>query len=307
MTLDPSNPSEGIYYDVPEAVYRGAVGINQSLLKEADLSMAHFHQAWTSPPEPPTPDQIIGTLTHALILQKRQLFAVIPEDAPKKPTKAQLSAKKPSDDTLKAIGWWDSFKSLNPGKEYLSKDEAATIYAMRDAVMAHPIASEMIARASGFEVAAFRKHSSGLMMKGLADCVCTDDMGQITIPDIKTCRRGGASLSEFERSIYTYGYHRQGAYYIDLFKAAYFVFIAVEKEKPHAVACYSLREDARRLGQLLNDSALNEIARCQEQSSWPAYHEGIKEIGIPAWAINKDAAKLPQISFTEQRQIGEGL
>lgn len=288
MILNPLNPEEGIYPGTPEPVYRQARAISQSELKECDYSLAHFQQARTAPKKPPTDDQVTGLLTHALILQRQVKFAVIPPDAPKQPSKSQINAKKPSEDTVAAIKWWDQFRRLNPGKELVSGEDAEKLFAMQKAVMEHPIASEIITRASAIECAGFKKHATGLMMKGLADCISVDDKEFTTIPDLKTVPRGGAKREYFEKSIYDWGYHLQAAHYLDVFGATYFVLIVVEKEPPHSVALYNVEPDSIRIGRNRIDGWMTQIAQCEKTGHWPAYHSGIMSIGIPEWAKRRE-------------------
>lgn len=291
LNFNPSNPEEGIYPDIPEAVYRNAPGINQSSLKEL-ITPAHYHAYVTGPKKPPTPDQIIGTLTHALVLQKRELFAVIPKSAPKMPTKAQLNAKKPSPESQDAIAWWNHFRQSNPGKEFLDQEEAAQIRAMAASVWNHPTASEILSAASTFEVAAFKRHHTGLMLKGLADCIATDANNYLTVPDLKTVQAGGASELEFIKQIYNWSYHRQASFYLDLFGATYFIFIVVEKEAPFAVNCFNLEQKDIRLGREQNERDLKLIAECEKTGEWPGYTTGLKTIGIPEWALNREMNRL---------------
>lgn len=281
MTFDLTNPAEGIYPNLPEPIYRGAKGISQTQLKKMEFSSSHYFAAINAPPKLPTPDQIIGILTHALVLEDKELFVVLPEDAPKKPTKAQLGAKKPSQDTQDAIAWWNSFRMANPGKEIIEREEADQLYNIRNAVVRHPIAGEILLRSRQFEVGAFKRHSTGLMMKGRADCLCVDDKEMTTVPDLKTCGFGGASAQEFSWAIYNWGYHRQAAYYLDVFGATYFVFIAVEKEPPYSVACYHLTPESIAKGREENERDLQIVAQCEQSGIWPGYPQSLARIGLP--------------------------
>lgn len=283
MELNPTNPEEGIYFNVPEPIYRKAKGYSQTQVKQTEYSMAHFHEAVTGPPKKPTKDQITGTLLHGLVLQKKELWVVVPEDAPNKPTKKQLSAAKPSPATVEAIMWWKQFRARNEGKEFIDQEFANELYRMRDSIMRHPEAAEMLGRSTGFEVAAFKKHSTGLLIKGLADCLCTDDNEMTVVPDIKTTQEGGASMFEFRNSIVNWGYYRQAAFYLDLFGASFFLFIAVEKEPPYAVACYLADHDMIVQGRRENERDLARIAECEKTGVWPAYPSGIHSIGLPEW------------------------
>jgi hypothetical protein len=282
MNLNPDDPQEGIYFNVPEPIYRRAKGYSQSQLKECEYSMLHFKEALTTKRKP-TAAQIAGTLLHGLVLQKRELFAVVPPNAPNKPTKSQLNAKQPSDATVAAIKWWQDFRCKHPDKEYICQADADLLYAQRDAILKDPDASEMISRASNFEVAAFKLHSTGLMLKGLADCICEDDNQYTVVPDIKTCMVGGASYRQFQKTIADYGYHRQAAFYTDLFGASFFLFICVEKEPPYATACYQADPEMIRIGRRENEEDLLAVAQCEKTGVWPGYPSGIIQISLPEW------------------------
>lgn len=282
MILNPEAPKEGIYFNVPEPIYRKARGVSQSMLKECEYSMLHYKTALTVKHKP-TPEQVNGTLLHGLVLQRKELFAVVPDNAPNKPTKKQLSAKQPSEDTKHAVQWWEAFRRLNPGKEFISREDADKLYAQRDAIMSHPDAAEMLSRSSKFEVAGFKKHHTGIMMKGLADCITTDDNNFTVIPDVKTCRVGGASYSEFQREIPKWGYHRQAHYYTEIFGASFFLFICVEKEPPYAVACYQADYGMIARGHQENERDLMRVAECERTGIWPGYSSGIVSISLPEW------------------------
>lgn len=267
MTLNPTNPEPGIYFDVPEPIYRRAPGISQTALKACEMSMAHFRQvAFGSRPSEPTDAQIVGTLTHALVLQGRKLF--VPR--PKGMTFQTKEGKE-----------WKKAQKLEP----VSREIAADLYRMRRAVWSNPTARAILERDGNAEVAAFKVHEkTGLMLKGLADFLVTDDNLMTVIPDLKTTTEGGASEKEFSKTIYNYGYHRQAAFYLDLFGATHFVFIVVEKVAPYAVACYALDHDAIAVGRWENERDLARVAECVRTGVWPGYPDVLLKIGLPEWA-----------------------
>ncbi len=281
LNLNPDDPQEGIYFNVPEKVYRMAQGWSQSDLKESEYYMLHCFEAKFGAKKKSTDAQVTGTLLHALTLQKKELFVVVPDGAPNKPTKTQLNAKKPSEETVAAIAWWKAFEAQHHGKEFVSAKEAFELRTMRDAIFANEDAAEMLGRTNQFEVAGFKKHHTGLMLKGLADAICIDDHNYIVVPDIKTTQRGGASYDAFQKDILWWGYHRQAAFYIDLFGASFFCFICVEKEPPYAVACYwadPLTVVSR--GRAENEQDLMRIAECERTGVWPGYPKGIQTMTL---------------------------
>lgn len=284
-----SGELSGIVFDVPEDVYRSSPGVCQSDLKEMRISPAHYHHRITAQKEPPTPAQITGTLTHSLILCGRKDFVVLPDDAPKRPTKAQYEAKKPSEETIKAMYWWRNFLGLDAGKEILSKEDADHLEAMKASVYRHPVAREILERNGRNEVACWKRHEpTGLLLRGRADRVTTDNQGYTCIPDLKTVPYGGAKESEFTRDIFKWGYHFQGAFYKDLFEASYFVFIVVEKEPPYAVACYNLSPEAVNYGRREYQAALEQVSTCAASNEWPSYSTGLNPITLPEWVLRKE-------------------
>ena len=87
-------------------------------------SPRHFIQ-YKLKPKDPTPGMDFGTLVHMLILQREELddkYYILPEDAPKKPTKSQLNAKKPSEESIKLMKWWDNEHAKAGGRELIDFD-----------------------------------------------------------------------------------------------------------------------------------------------------------------------------------------
>lgn len=276
----------GVHFDYPESDYRAAPGICQSDIKECELSLLHYHTKMCGPRSESTDDQVIGTLTHALVLCGREDFVVIPDDAPKKPTKAQINAKKPSEDAIKAIAWWKAFSDDNTGKEHLTKAEAENIRNMRDAVLADPVAASILSRKGNNEVACWKVcPRTGLLLRGRADRLCVDDNNFTTIPDLKTVAYGGGGRKKFSKQIRDWGYHVQGAFYLDLFEATYFVFIVVEKEPPYAVSVYPLGQRSLLAGRRKYHSYLDAIKQAQETGIWPGYPQSMEPIDLPEWEL----------------------
>ena len=100
-----------------------------------------------------------------------------------------------------------------------------------------------------------------------------------------------ASSGGFSRSIANFGYEIQAAFYVDGIRAVTgmelpFLFVAVEKEAPHAVAVYRADPEVIEVGRKKYRAALQLLKWCQESGSWPAYQPGgeIELISLPRWA-----------------------
>ena len=108
------------------------------------------------------------------------------------------------------------------------------------------------------------------------------------VADLKTT--GNASFREFQRSIYTYGYHIQCGMIHEALHALKglnmmkFVFIVAEKDDPFSSVVYTLDEAAVRKGVEIFKKTLFEMKQCMDDDRWPSYPDAI--IDLPAYAYN---------------------
>jgi hypothetical protein len=257
--------TEGVFFDLPEAVYRSAPGVCQSDLKAMHKSPAHYYAKITEPKNEQTAAQLFGTLMHRAALEPERLaesFVVNPEGM--------------NFATKEGKAW-----KAEQTKDIITQDEFDALRGCRDSVASHPIASEIIRRGK-HEVSVFKRHAAtGILLKGRLDVLAVDNEGFTTVADIKTT--DDASLNGFSRQIAHWGYHRQAAFYMDIIGATFFAFIATEKESPFAVAVYNLDAESIELGRRENEAALLRVAECEKSSIWPAYASDIQEISVPNW------------------------
>ena len=70
-----------------------------------------------------------------------------------------------------------------------------------------------------------------------------------------------------------------------------FLFVAVEKEPPHAVAVYRADPEIIEIGRRKYQAALQLLKWCQESGTWPAYQPAgeVELISRPRWAANAEA------------------
>ena len=67
-----------------------------------------------------------------------------------------------------------------------------------------------------------------------------------------------------------------------------FIFIVVEKKKPHFVAVYEADEVMRDLGRVEYRLDLATYAECVRSSKWPGYTDLITPISLPLYMIGND-------------------
>lgn len=260
--------TDGTFFGLPEPVYRSAPGVNISALKDA-ITPAHYLAVRDAEqPATPTPAQVFGSAFHAFALEGRTAFVTRPDGL---------------NFTTKEGKAWRDAQTL----PILTAEESAAIQSMRLSLDKHPIAAAILRSGGQAEVSAFKRHASGLLLKGRADFITQDQQDRTTIADVKTCGFGDASPAAFAKCVAGYQYHRQAAFYLDLFGASFFVFLVVEKVPPFAVNVFHLDVESIAQGRAENEAALAMIAQAEARSDWPAYIAAMHPISLPSWARQK--------------------
>lgn len=176
------------------------------------------------------------------------------------------------------------------GVEVLSLDDYRACLAMRDSVHAMKRAHGMLTGQGEVEMSIrWDDPETGVPCKARLDRHSPELAGG-AIVDLKTAR--SAARLDFERAIFTFGYHRQAAFYLMGAKARklparHFSIIAVEKEPPYGVGTYRLTEGAVMGGEDQIRPLLRKYAECVQTDSWPCYPDEVVDISLPPWAWNQ--------------------
>jgi len=253
----------GIYEGVSNSAYHADPALGSTSLKTlATKTPAHYKY---DQEHPKTSDALdLGTAAHSLILEGDESGVKVIDVDDKRGAKWTV----PADEARKA------------GKIPLVSKEWAQVKAMRDAVMAHPVARFLFANHLA-EQSVFWEED-GLTLK------CRPDAWKPgTLIDLKTAR--DANPTTFGKTAHEYGYHQSAAQYIDGVKAATgeelpFHFVLVEKTEPYLVSVVELDVEAINLGRQLNDRAKRIYRECVGSGNWPGYPSG-ELVSLPMWAI----------------------
>lgn len=280
----------GRYDSMPPEQYHAAEWVGSGGIKKLLQSPAHFIVDRTQK-KAPTDEMLFGTAVHMGVLEP-ELFSnaigCVPLDAPKRPTKTQINAKKPSPETLEQIDWWQRFDEDNrfchmvlPAPDYERVQRTV------DAILAHPGARRLLTGGRP-EVSLFWQDARyGVPCKARIDFL-RDDGGMV---DLKTTT--DASPEGFGRIIANYRYAAQAAHYWSGGEHAlnaspkFFAFIAAEKEPPYGVSAQVLQVDALRMGMSQCERALKRYAEAVATGRWPAYSDLIEPAILPAWALRE--------------------
>lgn len=272
--------------------YHSHASISRSGLVEVGKTPKHYWYKYLSGEyqDKKTNALRFGGGFHTLTLENhkfKDVCAIIPKDAPRRPSITQINAKKPSEDTLKQIAWWSEFDEKNRIKTLIKADELAEMKLMAESVLAEPMSKKVI-NASGKIEASFFWHDDNYEI----DLKCRPDYYRDDgiVLDLKTCE--SAAGEEFERSIANYFYDVQaymcmeGIEKVTGKRPASFIFVCVEKTPPYCAAFYSATDELLESGRIRFNHLADIYAACRKKNHWPGYGHFIRPIGIPHW-LNK--------------------
>ena len=266
-----------------EAYHGNKDAVGHSSLVRIMRSPAHFQEYVTNPPEP-SAAMAFGTAVHSAVLEPAAFaseYAVFDESqldgslqslddfksaASELGIKVGKMKKEEIKDAIKAadiesrfVFREDAIARLYEGKQILTPTMMLAIHSIQASISHHEGASRLLrhgmAEMSGF----WTDHESGLHCKCRPDWLVMADETITGIVDVKTC--ADASVDAFARSVASFGYDLQAAFYQDGLKALTgkalpFYFIAVEKDGPHATAAYRASDEMIETGRAKYRGAL---------------------------------------------------
>ncbi len=162
----------------------------------------------------------------------------------------------------------------------VTHDDIVLAQAMADAFNRHNLAPSLLADAEIEQSIYFTHTPTGLQ------CKVRPDIWQGSIvSDLKTTQ--DASYRAFQSSAFKYGYYLQAGMIDCALKSLgqtleKFVFIAVEKDAPHAIAIYILEEDAILYGAQQFYKLMDKINVNISMNNWPDY--GVQTLALPGYA-----------------------
>ena len=275
----------GIYYGIPEAVYRALDACCNSDLGVID-ERCEAQLAWNREHPPESEEHFdVGTAVHALVLERKPLADMFAIGGPINP-----KTNKPYGSDTQAYKGWAAMQ----GKPCISQASADAAEACARRVLDHPLAGMVFAEGKGQpEVSILwkREEDDGLLCKARIDYLRADDG---VVADLKTTK--DASPKEFPKRVYKYGYNKQAWHYIDGLAhheivIDKWIIAAVERAAPHLVATCDLDWKAINRGGRQLKSLYRRYALSKAAGLWPNYGFNWKtkeydfiKIGLPTWA-----------------------
>lgn len=178
----------------------------------------------------------------------------------------------------------NEWREANKARIWLPVDMLESVNGMSRAVLAHPLASKLFVGGKSEVTLRWQDETTGLQCKARVDYLSGNGATAI---DLKST--ANADYDAFKRSVSTYGYHRQAAFYSEGLRAlekpvSYFLFVAVESAAPYGVATYSLNAEALAKGLSSIRDDLETLATCVKTNEWPGYPVRLQELDLPPWA-----------------------
>lgn len=278
----------GLFPDIPNDAYHGGPGISKSGLDLIARSPRHYRFATDAANDnarTPTAAQRVGSLAHKLILEPDSFHAeyVVGPKFDRRTNAGKEAAA--------------AFEVEAAGRTVITEDEFEQANAMLHAVGAHPFAAALFRKGRAEVSAYWNDPATGVLCRCRPDYWRRDGI----LVDLKTT--DDSSPEEFGRSVLKWRYHVQAAFYLEGARLAMeqspvdldleiglpaeFVFVAVEKNPPHAVAVYRLDRDSIEVGRREMRADLDRYATCLANDDWPAFGDTLLPLSLPEWHLRK--------------------
>lgn len=302
--LKPQEPRVGIFPDEPaEAYYERRLDVASAsglsvLDNDEDGCPARYFYYITEAveDEDATKEKDFGKAFHMAFLEPdrfEDVYTVIPSDAPKDMRRFR-DAKKPSDDTLRSIDWWDNFAAKTAGKVFLSAKSMEDCRGMAESLRRLPMefpgglnirCGELLELCQTEVSVYWVDEETGIQCKLRAD-LFSEELA--FAGDLKSARSG--SRVGFSRAINSRRYHVAHAHYCEGFRAIgtpvkSFALLPVEKVKPYIAASWHVNSVGEERGWELRQRAMRRLKQCLDTGRWPGYTTTVQPIGIPAYGM----------------------
>ena len=262
-----------IRFDLSAEEYHAHAAVGSTTLKTIHAKTPAHARAQLDGPKEPTPAMRFGTALHTVLLEPDSVgrrIAVLPEGIDRR-TKAGKAD-------------WDAFHAENAERQVVTADDWAKLKAIQASVRGNPLALALLRHGYAEPSIFWDDGDTGTACKCRPDWL--NEAARVVV-DLKSTQ--DAEPRAFERHAYALGYHLQAAYYLDgvrelAFEPEAFVFVAVEKEPPYAVAFYQASASFLEAGRIAYRMALATFAECEAKGEWPGYPAALQELLLPPWA-----------------------
>jgi len=287
-----------IRYDEGFEAYRAADGLNKSSIDRILRCPAEYHEMLELPQPDPTPAMRFGTALHSFVLTPERFLEDVCILSAPATTKAGKAQKQEAE---------------AKGQTCISTEEYEKLFRMAGHMRRHPRIRPLLPHVEceltkglkslhgDSEVSLYWEEEfagQSIQCKARVDRICVvAGGGDVIGVDVKTTS-GGLDPDSIAKTMATYHYHRQAAWYVHGMSqlglaVSAFVFIFTSTQAPYLCVPVMVDSRAEMLGLAECKLAAEAYATGLQTEEWPSYSDSIEEIDLPEWAYYRSKAKLP--------------
>ena len=293
--------TEGFIDGMPEEIYHGNCCDSESLSSSMARMLVEqcpkkmWGQSYMNPNKPVKENKNfdMGHALHKIFLEPDLFGASVQEiEAPDYRTNDAKAARE---------------AAYQRGKTPLLTEQFKTVFRMRGALMADPIARKAFTKGVAERSYFVKDKETGVWLKARVDW---EMFSPRVFNDYKSTM--SASPSDFPKSIFNFGYYVQEPFYRHIVKEltgediSQFYFIAQEKEEPFLVTVNELKPAAIEWGEKIMRKAIRKFADCLDRNEWHGYRDptrpdvdGVITLDLPSYAYYKLEDRQEQGEFDE--------
>ncbi len=243
--------------ELPNDKYHRMKGVSNSMLGKVARSPAHY-QASLDKPSASTRDMEIGTAIHTAVLEPERFAAEYIDTGCRLRTHEDYKA----------------YAAVHGGDICLTIDEYRHVKGMANSMHADRYIARLLRHKDAqTEVSVFATDPvTGLDVRCRFDLIIPSYGIAADVKKTQDVRPWA-----WDKAMHTYGYHRQVAYYSDVWewatgeKLAAMPLLAVEEDAPHACRAKIVGDESLELGRQQYRKLLNAYADCLHRDKWPGY------------------------------------
>lgn len=292
----------GMYLDMPFETYHAVQAVSASGLRHFARSAWHYRNRVETVPTRP---MLRGTLAHCALLEPDALagrYAVVPNNAPTRPTKRQWEAKNPSSDSVAAMAWWRDWQASIGQREIVPAEDFALCREQLRAINAVPELASLLAMGHG-EVSIFwLDPHTRVYCKARLDWLQVEGK---TARVLELKSTADESPGAFGRTAARMKYELQRAHYLEAVKHGArltpcadnaWTWGVVTSAPPVLAVAYDLTPELIEQANDERAELMQRIAWSLEHDRWPSYGEGKQSLDFPDYAKRSGEV---EVSFVE--------
>lgn len=302
----------GILFDEPIDAYHASEAVSTSKLKVFRNSPALYRGRFitrTIAPPKETEAFFDGKAIETLGLDGREAwqdkYAVVPADAPDRPTEAMLNAKNPSAGSIARQRFWSAWDFDNAGKIAISSEKSDMVERINANLHSHPLIGPLLAAC--VKQVTFRLRGDLFYVQVRPDGWCEEGCeltkGEPVIVDLKTIQKLPDDEPEtISRQIAAFWYHGQAYIYREIVASVLgwkdgirprFIFVFAEKEEPYRVKLAELDDVSLDVGFKQATETMDRLKQCYRLDEWPniwddTFQKETPKVSLPKYYIRRE-------------------